>query len=342
MRKIIFTAFLFSVLTSAWSFDYYESNMLGMKFGSVMIAPPEDSEFILRVEINGEMEVQTLFNADEIYFSRTIERVDNKNVETTVKGNVTETVIRKKGLMISEAKKENGKPIELVQYNYEQERLESSVYSSGEEEVYTETYSYTPESRLLDVKRVYSDGVKGAISSFMFKGGRIRNFWSKDIVGQSLLKFDNEGIFFSEILSDDGWSETREYGRDEYGRKFERIRNGSGELVYLVFSEAGSLLSSTAYDAEGVKTEQQLFLWDDELLVHLTVKKDLSVEKYIYEYDGNGKLLNESYSVNGSIIQETIYHDENERVELLFKYGEPILRLTYRDGERVSTEQLQE
>jgi len=342
MKKLLLTAVLLSVLTSAWSFDYFESNILGMKLGPVLESPPGNAEYVLRIVKTGGKEVQILFKGAEIYFTRTIEKSGGQFIETTEKADLIQTIVREKGLILSEEKAEEGRPVELSQYYYKGGRLESTVFSSGNEILYTEVYKYTADNRLLDVRRVYQDGGEGAISSFVFIGGKIRNYWSDEAGGQSIIKFDNEGIFFSQIISDENWSETREYGRDETGRRFELISNEKGEKIRLLYNKSGSLVSSTSYDSEGHQAEQLLYRWDGELLVHLTVKKALSIEKFSYGYDRNGMLLNETYEKNGSIIQETIYYDGENWVEKLYRYGKPILRITYRDGQRVDTEQLQD
>ncbi|MBI9106048.1 MAG: hypothetical protein JEZ04_04835 [Spirochaetales bacterium] len=342
MRKILFTVLLLSVLPVLWSFDYYKSNILGMKLGAEQDSPPEDAEFILRIEKDSEKEKHSLFRGAEIYFIRTFEKTDGGEVEITRKDNLTETVIRRRGLIISEKKEEEGKPAELVEYSYKQGRLTSSEYSMGGELVYTEIYTYAAGSRLLDVKRMYTGVTEGSLSSFMFDNGRLRTYWFENGSGHSLMKFDREGIFFSEILSDGGWSETREYGRDEQGRRFELVRNDKGEKIYLLYNKSGSLQSSSSFDAAGGRTEQLLYHWEKEQLIYLTIKRDLSTEKFSFEYDSEGMMLNETYSKNGIIIQETTYNSGDDRVEKLYRYGKPILRITYRGGERVETEQLQE
>lgn len=342
MKKLIIAVLFISVLSPLWSFDYYKSNILGMKMGPAESEPPENAEFLLRVETDSNREVQTLFKGIEIYFTRTIEQEGKKKTEITVKADVTETIVRRNGLVLSEVKKEENKPAESIEYSYKNGKLQSSEFYSDGKLVYTEYYNYTAERRLLDVKRVYDSDKEGVISSFMFKDGRIKNFWTRDGRSQSILKFDRGGVFFSEILSDDGWSDTREYGLDDEGRRFERIRNENGEMIYLLYSRQGRLLSSTSYDAEGERTETLIYQWNEDLLVKLTVKKELSTEKFSYEYDEQGMLKREIYIKNGNIMQETAFSGEDGRVETLYRYGKAVLRITYRGSERIETQQLQE
>ena len=341
MKKSLLTFLLLSAAASVWPFDYYESNILGMKLSPAGESPPEDCEYVLRVEQVQDGSVETLLSGGKVVLTRTTETIGGESFETTEKDGKTEKVIRRGGLVVSEETAEEGKPAQLFSYNYEGGRLVSADIFSDGELSYTEKYLYTKDGRLLDVRRVYADSGDGVFSSFIFKDGRINAFWSKDEKGSGLMKFGAGGLLFSEISSESGWSERREYGEDDAGRRTEKITDEEGRCLTLTYDEAGKILFSSSADPDGMVTEQLRYEWDGELLSELTVKKELSVDKFSYEYDEEGLLTEESHRRNGTMVSR-IFYRENRRIERLFRFGTPILEITYEDDERIGTKQLQD
>jgi hypothetical protein len=343
MKRKTFLILLLSAAQYIYSAEYYESNALGMPLGKIAESNVSDFDFVLKIEKESDREIRTLFREGDIYFTRTIETADEVVTETTVKNKVTKIVTRKNGVIIREEKISENNVAETTEYFYKDDRLEYAEYRIDNELQYRDNYSYTNQNRLLDVKREYQQNDESDVSSFIFRKGKIAEFWSNLGRGQSYLSFNSDGLVFSEIVSEENQAETREYGRLENGNTFVIITDhATGNRLRTEYDSSGRPEYSVVFDPGNKKLEEEYYTYQSDRLVMLTVKKELSTEKYIYSYDADGAVTSEIYKKNDNIIYRKIFSDDENYIEILYRRGTPFMKITYREGERVNTEDYQE
>jgi hypothetical protein len=341
--KKYFTVLLILLSASVLNADeIYNSNILGMKLGRINSAAEAETGYYLRMNLEAGVKYERLFEDGVLQFTRTLKDDNGISTIITVTDDQTETVIRENGVITSEKIEGIGKPVELTVYSYRNNKLEYTDYFSAGELVYRDEYFYTDNGRLLDVSRKYSDSsilnasfffVDGRLSRYLFKNGDQRNY----------IKFDRKGIVFSDAYGAGTLNETRTYGNLDDGGRFELIRNTStGASTKLEFNSSNRIISSIIKNEKGITTEETLWRYKADLLTEMKIKRALSLEVFNYEYDDEGKALRETYSKNGNIIQLTEYSGDNDYTVELYRFGIPVLRIKYKDGVRVTTDQLQE
>lgn len=336
---LVFILFSSAVLSAD---EIYNSNILGMKLGRINSILEAESDYYIRVSEDKGIKSESLFENGDLQFIRTFSTVDDTLTEVTKKDKVTETVIRKNGVITSEKIEQEDTPDELTEYVYKNGRLEYTEFFSAGVKDYKESYMYTKNGRLLDVKREYSDN-KNISASFFFIDGRLSRYLFQNADEKNYIKFDRNGILFSDSYGEGTLNETREYGSFESGGRFELIKNTlTGESRRLLFNKEDRIFSSIVKDNEGMLIEELSWKYSGGLVTELKIKGQLSLEVFKYEYNQNEEAEREIYLKNGNIIQITEYVNENYYTEELYRYGIPVLKITYKDGVRAATEQLQE
>ncbi|HAK44555.1 MAG TPA: hypothetical protein DCO79_01355 [Spirochaeta sp.] len=344
MKRIVSVILLLSTALFCFAEDYYESNILGMKLKQLESPETAGTDYILTIKIDDVGNEIRFLDKDRIRVSKTeLFREGARLTEQTEEADRSIRVVRENGIIVSEFTERSDGSSELIDYSYTGRRLISTAVSIDGERAYSDSYYYTDSGRLLDVERNYSSSPDKLSLSFIFDNGRISSFWMNSEDRGNYIRFDSEGIVLNEIFGSDGWNETREYSRLSDGRQVELIRNiDDGTSVTLTYDAENRLLDSLSRDSEGRILVESEWQYKSGRLISYKIRKELSLELFIFEWSGEGTLVKETYYKNGNIIQLTEYQDEDDFTELLYRNGTAVLKIIYADGERIGTVQLQE
>lgn len=343
MKKVI--AFLFATVFCAYlnAEDIYESNILGMKLRQIRSEYDAETEYTLTVVIREGVEVRDLKKKGSLYARTTIKREGSGTTEVTEKDDLTETVIRQNGIIVTEQTEKPGEAAERTDYIYSSKMLDHTDFFLGDEKIYSDKYFYTEEGRLLDVKRTFDGGQNDSLISFIFNDGRVARYWFSDSKQHAYIRFGKKGISYSELQPAVGPGQTRTYEESADGGRIEIITDlKSGLKTTLTYDPDGRLIRSVLNSAEGKRVEVSEWFFRSGLLAEMVVRRDLSTERFRYEYSRDNELSKETYSKNGNLVQVTEYEDSANFSEVLYKNGEAVLKINYQNGVRTGTEQLQE
>lgn len=339
--KLFFTALLLLSASVIPADEIFNSNILGMKLDQIASKDAADTDYYLIVsEKNGFISEQ-LFQKDLLIFDRNILRNnDLTSIETKRDGEFKKEKL-KNGFLISEEVQRDGQQPERSEYIYNSGRLESCTFFVNDIPLYVQRYYYTTEGRLLEVNLDYTDE-RSANAAFSFSEGLL-TYYSSTVGGRNIyIKFDKHGVVFSDTTESGSQTETREYGKLENGNSFELIKNKlTGESRYLQFND-DQIISSLTKDADERLIEETSWKYQNDLISEMRIKKIESVEVFLFVYNTDGELIRETYRKNGNIVQITEYMSEYDYTEKLYRNGEAVLEIKYKDGVRYLTEQLQE
>ena len=258
-----------------------------------------------------------------------------------IKDGRTVVVTKEGGLPVSEKLIAEDGASEYIKFFYEGSLLQQVEGYSEDELIYTDKYAYTVDNMLLDVKREFPSSGRGVISSIIFKDGLLTDYWADDNESRTYLRFDETGLIYSELETASGWRESREYTEDEFGRDVLKLVDSAGRELTTTFDDTGRTIRTSESDESGQLVETVAYEYRGELLVTMSIKTELSNERFFYTYDKEGEPDTELYQKNGIVVKKTSF-EGNRRTEELYRFGTPVLRIIFEDGRRIGTEQIQE
>ena len=344
MKRALFFVLLLNTVSLCFAEEYYESNILGMMLKEIDSPYDSTAEYILKVTRDEDGTEERILLRDGSEISGTeIRKEENYLFEVTVEEKKTTTVKRENGIIISEKIEKENEAAEETKYNYNGRRLISADYILDDKIVYSDRYFYTDQGRLLNVERDYKEDGKESGISFIFNEGMISRFWSDSDERKNYIMYDQNGIVLNEYFGLDDWNEIREYVNMQDGGRRELITDRNNNYTTrLTFDKNNRLSESLLKDENGHTIERAEWIYRGENLFEYKLRKDLSLEVYNYEWDGEGSLMKETYYKNGNIIQTTDYVNDDDYTELLYRNGRAVLEIKYADGVRIETVQLQE
>jgi YD repeat-containing protein len=314
----------------------YRSNAIGMRLG----AATEASGYVLRVRSADGTEEDRLF--DEGREVRRTVRVRNPadgTVSETVSEQGTVTATRTYDASGRLAEEKTAQGVRILRYRGE--ALESLEVSDADgKPLYRERYAYTSRGRLREAERVYADGSR-SISSFLFSDGRLVS--ERLAADERVLtaRFDASGRLVAESEQQGGevvWERTLRYdaASGELAQTLERrkdhtlrgLYDAAGRIVQEERTGSGSYRSFYTYDAGGRQ-------------VRLRRIGGLGTEEWQTTYDDKGNASRESYLVRGLLQRVRVHTGERAWYDDLYHDGKPVLRVTYRNDEKVGEERLE-
>ncbi|HUX12287.1 MAG TPA: hypothetical protein VMW87_04625 [Spirochaetia bacterium] len=209
---------------------------------------------------------------------------------------------------------------------------------------------------LAEVRRLYSDGVR-QISRYDYAGTRLSEEWVGTQSDGVLSRYNNLGL----RTVRETWAKNAPVNRETFtyttapvdagtspagasssipdvllSSNLENLADGTttastyreGRVVRRVESTGGNVISSTEYEYRG------------ENIVQKIAQQGGSTERWTYEYAAdNGKPAQESYFLNGKLVEVVHYAEDNRSVRDRYRNGELVLK-TYYNGERRVREEL--
>ncbi|MDC7227483.1 MAG: hypothetical protein PQJ61_12030 [Spirochaetales bacterium] len=344
MKRLFSVLLLISAAYSGYADDFYESNILSMKLKTITNPAEAGTEFMLRIsETEDGNELKLLYRGNELFSRTEIIKEGVKILEITEEGDNTTRLERENGIITSELFEKGDGNTELIEYFFTGRRLNEAVISLNGETEYIDSYFYTDEGRLLEVKRNYFVEKNPMVLSFIYNQGLLSRFWMTSDDRKNYIMFDSKGILLNELFGSENWNEKREYIRNPDGSREEVITNNNdGTTLRLSYDMKKRLYKSEFRDGKGLLVEDSEWIYRGEYLYKYTVRQELSLQVYIYDRDREGEIIKETFMKNGIIAQVTEYSDENDYTEILYRGGKAVLEIKYTDGVRTGTVQLQD
>jgi YD repeat-containing protein len=290
---------LFALPAAQLDAEWFVSDRFGVVRGPLAEHETGDHEYTAFVERTGATEIQTLYHNGQSVRRSMLEYATTAGGET---------------------------------------RLVTRTLEVDGELVATEHFHYWADGTLRSVRWV---GERGSAVEYRYLDGRLRQEWVASPDGLERTRYDEAG----RIVERTRWidervvsRETREYWNEEPDGAVRRIivvADGTERVSR--YDESGRLLgTSTARD--GTTESDRVRVFEGGLLVEEREVAGDFVRVWRYEYEGE-TVVRERYSEDGTIVRLTEYTDpEYARVETLYRDGLVVLRVYYREQERVMEE----
>ncbi len=340
--SVILGSFIILAAFPLYSDQYFRSNILGMKL-DLIGEENKDSGYVLVVSENDGRQIETLLESGVKIFECRKESRDGKSYEITEYIDRIETVVRENGVIVSEEVNRVDQDSEVINYVYANGKLLEKHFLIGGIGIYSEAYKYGADGRILEVVRINEESQIDEKIYFTFNEGHLSRYMYKSGGKGRYIKFDKNGILYSDSFDSGGSVETIEYKRLDNGGNLEVISyKDSGERAEILYDENGRIVSRLLKDKDENIIEEADWDYKNDLLRMFRLKKDLLLEVRLYEYNPQGRPEKETLKINGIIVRVTEYLDENSYNETLYTGGRPAVRVTYENNIRVRTEQLKD
>lgn len=283
--------------------ELYRSNEEFLPIEAIGEAERDEYRWVMRVVESGRTTERELYRDGELYRRRT-ETVGPEGLPQEVRTVDVE-----------------GSLLESKRYRYDgQKRLRTVEVEGGEE-----------ESRFLSAPL---SGGAGESEEVLQEGGREENV-------RNVYRYDETGRLVRRSRYIDG--ELHEEVRQEYGGGELRLRTEAyprdRRRVVTRYSDEGLPVEEELYEAERL-TRRIERSYDEEGRLLMELIEARESREFRYAYDEAGEIQREEEYLNGTILTRTRYEENDRRVEIQFRQGEPFLRSYFDDDRRVREEVL--
>jgi len=356
---LVFTLASIMVCTAAWAQDrpadrYYSSNDLGMPLQEIGWYRSEEFSYVLVVEPMDDREVRRL-----LYQGGEIRRWEISASEEKLykQGELAEVRLYDgKGRLSQESLYREGAAELRIVYYYSGEDLSyKETYDGQGRLLYTDLFSLAADGEVRRVRRrpaaesestqdLALSGTEGLILEERYGSTEQRN----------VNRFDRQGRLVVREL----WKEGLAVERERYRYRGELSVLESSELEHLLedritvgsYDEQGHLILERVQQGEKTIEETRHVRDQEGRIVETTRRGQHGIENWLYEYEEDGSLKTERYSVRGSLQRITRYAtlesagqgagqgSKKSRVEELYRDGELFMKIHYQSSEKVKEE----
>ncbi|MBN2051003.1 MAG: hypothetical protein JW760_11195 [Spirochaetales bacterium] len=318
--------------------DYYRSNALGMPLEEIPSFRTDDFEFFLLVEEEETKEVRRLFSgSEELKKWIFLYLPDGEIHETEEQGTERIFRIKKEGRVLSERVEEGGELLENRVFFYDDTGLFKKEISGPEGLLYTDHFDRAGDGRLRKVKRAYADG-RVALSHFITgSSGPVEEIY-RDGDNETLFRYKNGVLRMEEIRVKDELISKTEFFPEERLSRTEDY--GSDEIILRKTDKDDRVLWETIESPEGLARKD--YQWDGDLLMVETRRAEGVLERWEYGYTPEGALAFKMYYRGKILRNKRIFQDDENYYDLVFRDGEPLLKVYYENHVQVRTEYLQD
>jgi len=324
---------------------YYRSNDQGMRLARVSAALKDQSQWMLKVTLDGADEDRQLYNnGKEVHrwqVSWNAAHTEEVERESSEGALVARRIYDGTQSLQREEEYRDGKLVKTTRYIYEGGRLARRRELDAEgKEIDTEAYVYAENGSLREVSRSSAEG--GADRSAWVSGrdGLVdqRSVMDGD---QFVERYDADGRLAERQRFVDGTTvstETFSYSpagklessterRPEDATLFERQYDDHGRLVSETtrVKDQVTEVSSWEHDADGRVTAR-------------TRRGPGGLELWKYRYGPSGDVSREEYSQRGVLVKVTVYNEGGRRTEELYRRGELFLKVFFNGDTRTREE----
>ncbi|MFP4363763.1 MAG: hypothetical protein ACLFR1_07815 [Spirochaetia bacterium] len=320
---------------------YYESNSLGQPLRAIPRIRLNEFEYTVEIETSDAEAQRTITLYESGVITKTwIQTLDEDSVlaEEEYEGELVS--IREygpEGQLLQEENYEQDELSYTLLYSYEDGVRNSAVYTDSEGEIiYREEYAYTPSGQILQVLRTYQDGTTRR-SRYSYAGASLLSEWQQEDSSAFLKRYNSDGTIRSitsyvenEIRSVERFyyeehTLVSSYYQDrETEQEIERLYDSNEQIIREVINTSPECIIEYEYS--------------DDLLIRKTQVCGNTREEWIYEYDSEDELSQESYVLNGELQSVTHITGESTYYEEIFREEEAFLRVYYENDVRVKEE----
>jgi hypothetical protein len=251
-------------------------------------------------------------------WSVSIDYKDDEEVRRLYKDGVVQSMTafyRSDGrLMAREEKDADGNLISRVEYAYDE--------------------SGNPRAIFIGTSHVETDIRVNADKSVWRHGSGAGDEWR-------ITELDDSGRPVSRVSLDSGSiAETLEWKRDDDGDLREEIRRVGDDVHRSLYDSSGRLIEETT-TRSGTIVLLRAYTWSGNDLKKVEERGEGRIVVREMDWRG-GRMIRETRTVDGVLSNETVWENEDDRVETLFRDGQPVIRVYWSDQVRIREEFLKE
>ena len=253
------------------------------------------------------------------------------------------------GTLVSEQRLDpDGALIERYEYRYRDgRRIEARAFRAdapgdAEQPVYTDSYSYSSDGMLRELRRRYVDNSERS-SRYVFVRGRLLEEQHRSGEMLQRLRYDSlERVQQLQQLRDDELiSSTRYHYRGDSAQLEQTVEEQHDRDVVTVTSEyfdadQRSIRSVVSRNERTVSVGERSY--GPHGLIREVVTEPGRRRVSSFEYDQDGRLTLQEDRLNERLQSRIIYPEQDRRIEERFHNGQLIVRLHYRDNEQIKRE----
>ncbi len=335
MKKPVILFCLLFIYSAVWAERYFESNALGLPVHEIKAFRIDEFVYVLKIDEQDDLIIKTLLMDMKEYKRWELRYVAGLLVSelTFFKGALSESRKYERGALIEEVLYDSEIVTEKRIYDYSSGSLNEVRAVDGEgNALYTDVYERSRTGRLTRINRVSSE--KTEESAFIYSSGKLVEEWH----GR-----DDEGILFryhnGEKLAEETWEGLKLLLSEEV-----RMVDGKKEIVT---RDAALGTTSTKYFDEEDRVKIERIETSRDLLEHIRydyegekvtektrITRDAK-EEWSYEYDADGEVVRETLVRNTWIIKVIEHTGEGEYYEEIYRDGEPVMRVYFKEGTKV-------
>jgi hypothetical protein len=308
----------------------------------------EEFPYILAVEEHGSRETRTLFHQGEELRRWEIGPEEQRVYRHSVLQE--KRVYDEQGRLAEEQLFEEGELSRRTVFSYQRDVLDhSETFGPEGELLFRDRYRLSPGGRL---RRVSRELVQPQSRQRLALSGGSAGL-AEERYGNSRERRVNRYDPAGRLVEQEFWYDGELAERQIYEYRGDSELLSSSELTEVPperttrcsYDEEGRIVRIEV-EEQGQKCEQTVHVRDElGRVVETTKRGDRGIERWLFEYGGEGELVREEYHVRGSLEKVTLYSSQGEearRIEELYREGRIFMRIYYEAEEKVKEEFLRD
>lgn len=321
---------------------FFISNESGLAFEEIGWYRQDEFTHVLKIERSGSKEVRTLYESGEEK-KRWVILPDQEWIYEH--GELTMmSLFSEQGRLLEEYSYEHGDEVEKTVFHYLTGGLSYTETFDGDENLlYMDEYRLSSRGRLREVKRIWADNEKQDQTLLLTTSGGNLYEEQHTASGKDLIyRFNSSGKLLCRELWVDNNLSMRERityaGETKVPVSSVEINYRDNRSIHKAYDEQGRLLRQIV-EGDGKRIEVLEFSYDDEGRKSQKVRKsEKGLEKWKYFYDSEGELVQEKYWRRGALEKNTLYKEDDTRIEELFRNKKLFIRITFKRDEKIKEE----
>jgi len=319
--------------------DYYRSNSIGMVFEKISSFRLDDYDWTVKISSTGAAELRLLYyRGDEVKKLEYIKEESNLTINEYVSDLLVHKEHIENGLILSEKYfKDDGIVREYV-YEWENRQLHRTIYTENEDLIYEDIFVIDVKGRIQQIRRLYDTGNK-QLAGFSYTGDVISTGWYGKNNDFLLYIYDN-----GKIVEIDTWlsavlNNTVKFTFSESGKTAVENDILTDKTIVRTYDSSDHILSEET--REGRSYEKTVFQYENNLLLQKNISSSGLREKHSYEYYDDKSLKLERILKDNILFKEIFYENKDKTKEKVYKNGNLVLIITYRNGVELNQEYIQ-
>lgn len=336
MRLFRLAALFCLVAAAASGQDFYRSNALGMQGERLEGEDYSLGDYVLRVT-RAESEVRILLNRGQEVRRSVITRLPERRLEERqIEEGLERYLLTGPEGLLEEAYRRDGLVLRRWEFLYGHEgRLRERFFFSNQERLWRDRLYYEPDGGLLSIVRYHADGTVESDGSSSERADWYQRR-TRETVRSEVTRYGSGG--YRRFLWDEGELVRQEqYEELPEGARIRVAQEGNSILRRL--DEQGRILYEEEWAGDSLIIKHEYF-YSGELLVEKIEQTGDQRRLFRYRYDEAGTLQAEQRYRNGVPARDIRYGGDDRREEIIYRRGEPFLRVVFENDEEILSERL--